>query len=75
MNVFALLDVTNLKQTQNHSLEFPCVQISWMLQADIYLVCEGLSDQYQVFLQVDAAQEAEILQARQTADSREVADS
>lgn len=25
MNMFALLDVTNLKQAQNHSLEFPCV--------------------------------------------------
>lgn len=40
-----------------------------MLQADICVVSEGLSDQYQVFLQVDAAQEAEILKARQTADS------
>lgn len=40
-----------------------------MLQADICVVTKGLLDQYQVFLQVDAAQEAEILKARQTADS------
>lgn len=33
------------------------------------VVSEGLSDEYQVFLQVDAAQKAEILKARQTADS------
>lgn len=39
-----------------------------MLRADICAVSEGLPDQYQVSLQVDAAQEAEILKARQTAD-------
>lgn len=45
------------------------VQVSWMLQADICVVSEGLSNEYQVFLEVDAAQKAEILKARQTADS------
>lgn len=40
-----------------------------MLQADVCVVAGRLSGQYQVLLQVDAAQEGEILKARQTVDS------
>lgn len=45
------------------------MQIPSRWPSDICVVSEGCSNPYQVFLQVDAAQEAESLKARQTGDS------
>lgn len=64
--MFTLLNIANLQRGTNSSVRANPIK-RW--QADTCVVSEGRSHQYQVFLQVDAAQEAESLEAGETGDS------
>lgn len=65
MNVFALLDSTDLKQTPRNCYTHPSDGFQWQHQK---ITSKEPADLYQVFLQVEGAQQLETLEARHADD-------